>query len=481
MRGEADPNATVTVNENPTFRLGSYYFGSDLFDNTSDSGLANLETYATLSQPVQNGEGTEDLVSATTNQVYLAQSPETFACDDDGNQTLITTKTGLWRVTYNGENRPILWEQIEQSNNPNNRTILRMSYDHMGRRCAKNAQRFFYDGYLQVADNAGNAYAWDVTEPIATRPLVWTKNDISSYYDFDSNKNVSEVIAADGSMAAHYEYAPFGAVTTQRGVSAAANPWRFSSEFADDELGCDYYNYREYEPVTGRWMARDAAGELGGKNLYCCVNNAMAYRYDCLGMFFATDDVDSLWQMLVYPIILRSQHFIVANVGPIYEDAVGTLKEAFLDKISISCEVLPSGNVPINEHVRFGGRLFTNIFSSKWGPITYGFYTLGNAYVKGSIKYSSTSLGDVPVLGQCICCFDTTFTLNVTVTDRFDFIPDRKFWRAQSFMDGLSEFTYDFLAVHWSLFYNVYLKATRPTVEINVSETWSEILCAQKK
>ena len=30
--------------------------------------------------------------------------------DDDGNQTLIQTSTGIWSVTYNGENRPVLWE-----------------------------------------------------------------------------------------------------------------------------------------------------------------------------------------------------------------------------------------------------------------------------------------------------------------------------------------------------------------------------------
>ena len=29
--------------------------------------------------------------------------------DDDGNQTLIRTATGTWRVTYNSENRPVLW------------------------------------------------------------------------------------------------------------------------------------------------------------------------------------------------------------------------------------------------------------------------------------------------------------------------------------------------------------------------------------
>ena len=259
VRGEADPNAMVTVNENPTFRLGSYYFGSDLFDNSTAGGLANLETYAVLREEKVGGGGEEenDLVSATTNQVYLAQSPETFAYDDDGNQTLITTKTGLWRVTYNGENRPVLW--LRDSDN----TTLVMSYDHMGRRREKNNQRFFYDGYLQVADNTGNAYAWDVTELIATRPLVWTKNGISSYYDFDSNKNVSEVVAADGSMAAHDEYAPCGAITKQRGESAAANPWRFSSEYAEDDTVTAYYNYRHYEPVMGRWLSRDPIEERG--------------------------------------------------------------------------------------------------------------------------------------------------------------------------------------------------------------------------
>ena len=214
VRGEADPSATVTVNENPTFRLGSYYFGSDLFDNTAASGLANLETYATLAQTAANGEETEDLVSSTTNQVYLAQSSDTFAYDDDGNQTLITTKTGLWRVTYNGENRPIRW--VRDSDN----TTLTMAYDYKGRRRVKNDQRFFYDGYLQVADNTGNAYAWDVTEPIATRLLVWTKNDISSYYDFDGNKNVSEVIAADGSVSAHYEYITLNSAVEDFGIAA---------------------------------------------------------------------------------------------------------------------------------------------------------------------------------------------------------------------------------------------------------------------
>ena len=293
VRGEADPNATVTVNENPTFRLGSYYFGSDLFDNSTAGGLANLETYATLAQTAANGEEAEDLVSAMTNQVYLAQLPETFAYDDDGNQTLITTKTGLWRVEYNGENRPVRWTREGDGK------MVAMSYDHMGRRRTKDGQRFFYDGYLQVANErtVSNAvvrqsFVWDPTEPVATRPLTWQRGNSAAYYVVDGNKNVSEVVDSDGSLAAHYEYAPFGAVILQRGESAATNPWRFSSEYAEDDTATIYYNYRHYEPVMGRWLSRDPVGEEDGLNIYVFIDNGL--DVDSLGLVKFDSTCDSI-------------------------------------------------------------------------------------------------------------------------------------------------------------------------------------------
>ena len=48
----------------------------------------------------------------------------------------------------------------------------------------------------------------------------------------DGNKNVSGIAGADQTVAAHYEYAPFGSVLSPSGSSAASNPFRFSSEYA---------------------------------------------------------------------------------------------------------------------------------------------------------------------------------------------------------------------------------------------------------
>ena len=321
VRGEADPNATVTVNENPAFRLGSYYFGSDLFDNTAAGGLANLETYATLAQTAANGDESEDLVSATTNQVYIAQSPESFAYDDDGNQTLITTKTGLWLVTYNGENRPIRW--VRDSDN----TTLAMTYDHMGRRREKNDQRFFYDGYLQVADNCGNFFAWDCTEPIATRPLAWFRDDFFGYYyAHDGNKNVSEVISADGMLAAHYDYAPFGVTIAHCGKSAAINPWRFSCECVDDETENVYYMSRHYDPILGRWIARDPIGERGPSALYVFCEN----RNGCF-------DVLGMWSSVIIETHQNMVRKAATNVFPLYprlNNLFGVVKDSIVGLIS---------------------------------------------------------------------------------------------------------------------------------------------------
>ena len=249
-----------------------------------------------------DGIGNRELSSERgTNSVYEANNLNQYTSvndfvpqfDDDGNQTRVKTATGVWQVAYNGENRPVRWERIGQSEQSTNlssvalakedRTILSMSYDRMGRRVTKNDQRFVYNGYLQIADNNGNAYVWDPTEPIATRPLVWRHGGETLFYVHDGNKNVSEIIASDGTLAAHYEYAPFGAVTSRMGALASVNPFRFSSEYAEEDTATVYYNYRHYELVTGRWSGRDPIAEDGGWNIYVFCDNKISVDINGLG------------------------------------------------------------------------------------------------------------------------------------------------------------------------------------------------------
>jgi len=224
--------------------------------------------------------------------------------DADGNQTLVRTSTGTWSVQYNGENRPVLWTCGD--------TNITMKFDRMGRRveyletvdnATNTHHRFVYDGYLCIqrlnaaASNAIDLiFAWDPAEPVATRPLMIEKPNVCKLHvTHDGNKNVSDLVFFSGvsNVAAHYEYAPFGALTasTRNSTSTAYdfrtyNPFRFSSEYADDALGLVYYNYRHYEPVMGRWMSRDPIEEIEvvAACLYLMAENRPADRNDLLGL-----------------------------------------------------------------------------------------------------------------------------------------------------------------------------------------------------
>ena len=220
--------------------------------------------------------------------------------DDDGNQTLVKTATGIWSVIYNGENRPTLWSCIQSnnSNNTNNQTIS-MSFDRMGRRVTKNNQRFVYDGYLQIANfehQTSNfklqTFIWDPTEKVATRPLVWItpatnhQSPTTNFYTHDGNKNVSEVVAENGEVTSHHEYAPFGEVIFQSENHSnilANNPFVFSSDWADTDLNLLYFNWRYYNSDLGRWCSRDPLYFVGAGE-YLFLDNSQLGDFDFGGL-----------------------------------------------------------------------------------------------------------------------------------------------------------------------------------------------------
>ncbi len=265
----------------------------------------------------------------TTSDSGLQTSSFTPQFDDDGNQTLIQTSTGVWSVQYNGENRPVLWTGGTQSAATN----IVMSFDRMGRRVeyletAGGSQssatetnayhRFVYDGYLCIlringaSNNAiDHVLGWDPSEPLATRPLVLKKNGQDSlFYTHEGKKNVSELVSFQqtNGMVAHYEYTPFGAVSfTRSNVTILGydfmsyNTFRFSSEYYDGNVGLVYYNYRHFKPDDGRWTSREPLVELSMRHLrsiyaegripnidaltYSFVSNMAFTNYDVGGLF----------------------------------------------------------------------------------------------------------------------------------------------------------------------------------------------------
>lgn len=191
---------------------------------------------------------------------------------------------------------------------------LDFAYDYQGRRVQKivsvwnglayapqSTNRFVYDGWnligmLDAQSSILQSFTWglDLSGSLQgaggvgglVSMTVYSGTNVGTYfYSFDGNGNVAALVnAADGTVSANYEYDPFGQVIRATGLMAKANPFRFSTKFQDDETGLNYYGYRYYNSITGRWPNRDPIGERGGKNVYAFVGNAPTFRHDVLGL-----------------------------------------------------------------------------------------------------------------------------------------------------------------------------------------------------
>lgn len=100
---------------------------------------------------------------------------------------------------------------------------------------------------------------------------------------------MTEMFNSSGTLAAAYDYAPFGAVISATGVAVPLNPLTFSSEISDTALGLQYYNYRHLNILDGRWLNRDPFGERGGLNLFIVSLNNSLSRSDYLGFICLID------------------------------------------------------------------------------------------------------------------------------------------------------------------------------------------------
>ncbi|MCP4352700.1 MAG: RHS repeat-associated core domain-containing protein, partial [Desulfobacterales bacterium] len=170
---------------------------------------------------------------------------------------------------------------------------------------------FVYDGWNMIceitSENSRPAtekyYVWgiDLSQSLqgagGIGGLIATLDNSASvvyYYFYDANGNVGQLAnAADGSIAAHYEYDPFGNIIKSEGEYKDSNPYRFSTKFFDSETGLIYFGFRHYSSEMGRWVNRDPIGENGGINYYTYIMNNPIDIIDYLGLSGCFRRIDS--------------------------------------------------------------------------------------------------------------------------------------------------------------------------------------------
>ena len=266
--------------------------------------------------PASSPDGWDEM-SAVTGRVFVAQNPEQFTYDADGN--MLTD--GRFRYTWNGENRLVRAQELVAPTNRSPYTIA-YAYDHKGRMVSKRITEndgqdtlvksiaYLWDGWNIIRETQ-----WPVTSdqwsvgPLATNhyPLVtdyvWgldldgtlqgaggvggllavVRDDGVFLPTYDANGNVSEYVSTDGSIVAHYDYSPFGETLIESGDLASTFTHRFSPKPWCPITGLCEYQMRKYRPEIGRWLSRDPIGEKGGVNQYLITRNSTILRVDILG------------------------------------------------------------------------------------------------------------------------------------------------------------------------------------------------------
>lgn len=245
------------------------------------------------------GEETETSYTANALNQYTTVNTTIPSYDEDGNllSGLSATPTLPERnqlvFIYNANNRPIRVEQ-------NNEIKEHYAYDHQGRRVKKGNTFIVYDGYNAVAQYGNttlqSTFSWGIDMGGNLQQLAGgaggligvtdykTQIPVVSYPAYDGNGNISEYLTEEnhGTISAHFEYDPFGNVTKKTGMNEYE--YQFSTKPYDKETGLNYYNYRGYNPSSGRWINRDPMGEYGGSNLYVILYNTPFNKIDYLGL-----------------------------------------------------------------------------------------------------------------------------------------------------------------------------------------------------
>jgi len=250
--------------------------------------------------------------------------------DADGN----LFSDGNNRFHWDAENRLTLVEPLVPTEGSKR---LEFKYDYIGRRVSKqvwthtggawtdeSTTAFVYDGWNLIEEISTssqtasiNHYTWGLDLSLSLQgaggvggllsvvcapftesgligdwllPIGYVSGPAPStfYYTFDLNGNVSELLDSTGSIAAHYEYGPFGELLVENyeaGLGTAVASFRFSTKYYDAELKTLYYGYRYYDPSHGRWLNRDPIEESGGLNLYGFVGNSPGDEFDYMGLW----------------------------------------------------------------------------------------------------------------------------------------------------------------------------------------------------
>ena len=402
--GVSDPLSTVTVNGGSTQRTGEDFYSALDFSVESlpdDARWQPIDVQASLAGA---GQGGANALAEEGGNLFLAENPETFQYDEDGN----LLQDSRWSYTWNAENRLIAMETLSEAaiaGVPDLR--LEIAYDSQGRRFSKKIfdwnsstqnydlrtkTRFLYDVWNLIHTITENAQSVIVNEKSYTWGLdlsntlqgaggvggllaVSTDDQLLGtrdyFYAYDGNGNVvANVDTQTGAMVASYEYNPFGerirASYDKPDIHNLIGEIGFSTKIIDQETEMVYYGFRYYNASTGRWLSRDPIAEEGGLNLYGMLDNDPVNFVDFLGLNPCCVNGKPINCAQLNLIIMRQRKTILNAIN-----GFNNINQSFANaKSSANASLISSGGFALATVASLARGLFVN--AAKTAPVFIG-------------------------------------------------------------------------------------------------------------
>ena len=246
---------------------------------------------------------TEFDVGANSNQLEASTGVDarTYSYDAAGN----VTNDGTRSFAYNNAGR--------MSSVTNASATTTYSVNGIGRRVRKTTSGastyFAYDEagrLLGEYDNSGSLLqetVWLGDIPVATlRPSA--SGGVSVFYVHTDHLNTPRRISrpSDNTVVWSWDSDPFGATAANQDPdfdsSQFAYNLRLPGQYFDDESGVHYNYFRDYDPVTGRYLRGDPLGLRAGMNLYAYVGGDPINTIDPWGLLPVC--WDTFWDIKTY-------------------------------------------------------------------------------------------------------------------------------------------------------------------------------------
>lgn len=218
------------------------------------------------------------------------------------------------------------------------------------------------------------------------------KSGVLYYMVYDQVGSLKLIADSAGNVVKRIEYDTFGNIISDSAPSFEI-PFGFAGGLHDRDTGLVRFGYRDYDPETGRWTAKDPIGFAGGdKDLYgYCLNDPVNFT-DPLGLSigsFVGNFVKGAAVGAVTAVAIGAVAVGAAAVGVPVAVVTGTLGLAAIGGAMIG-----------------GAQIGTDIRDGNWDGLSYDIGTFaggfGTAFAGARIPAISGGCAGNPVIGRAV-------------------------------------------------------------------------------